>query len=69
MEVWRYYKIRIPEMSLVEVLKCNKCGYVEKRRPQKGDFVFKKVGECPKCGGVIFIESIYKEVKARKSER
>ncbi len=69
MEAWKYYNIKIPEIRLIELIKCSGCGYVETRMPKKGDYVFKKVGKCLKCGGELYIESILREVKNVKAGR
>lgn len=43
----------------VTVLQCEKCDYKEERDFQVGDYVFKKVGECVKCRGPLYISMIY----------
>jgi rRNA maturation protein Nop10 len=40
---------------------CLECGLKKKRSFQVGDFVYKNVGECPKCKGYTVIGMIYFE--------
>lgn len=46
-------------IKTVTVLQCEKCDYKEEREFQVGDYVFKRVGECMKCKGSIYISMIY----------
>lgn len=45
--------------TAVSVVRCTACDYREERSFQKGDYVFKSTGTCPKCGGEEYIASIY----------
>ena len=54
-------RLKIPRYRIVKVVKCKKCGYVEVGVPQKGDYVFKETGTCPRCKGPMYIISIYRE--------
>jgi len=47
---------------------CPSCGLREVRSFQKGDYVFKEVGECPRCGKGRYISSIFREEEARKAK-
>jgi len=47
--------------ELVSVLRCVKCGYEEVRRYDKGDYVGKPVGSCPRDGGQVVVKAIYVE--------
>ncbi|MEM0083470.1 MAG: hypothetical protein QW102_03015 [Candidatus Nezhaarchaeales archaeon] len=46
-------------LRTVTVLQCERCDYKEEREFQVGDYVFKKVGECVKCKGPLYISMIY----------
>jgi len=61
MNLMRLAKLKIPKYRMVKVVKCRKCGYVKVGVPQKGDYVFKEAGTCPRCKGPMYIASIYKE--------
>jgi len=65
MRLTRVMKLKIPRFRLVKVVKCEKCGYVEVSEPGKGDYVFKEVGDCTRCGGRMVITSIYREKLSR----
>ncbi|MDI9619738.1 MAG: hypothetical protein QFX33_02850 [Candidatus Nezhaarchaeota archaeon] len=43
----------------VTVLRCENCDYKEEREFQVGDYVFKRIGECIKCKGGLYISMIY----------
>ncbi|MDG6939001.1 MAG: hypothetical protein JRN39_01165 [Nitrososphaerota archaeon] len=44
---------------------CDACDINNKRAFQKGDYVIKKSGKCPKCGAEMVIMSIYAEALKR----
>ncbi len=41
-------------------VKCMSCGYTEERDFTKGDYVGKIVGKCPKCGGQLVVDAIFR---------
>ncbi|MFX0168875.1 MAG: hypothetical protein ACFE89_05880 [Candidatus Hodarchaeota archaeon] len=51
-----------PQIKLAEVrrlISCESCG-VETEGPfETGDHVFRKVGSCPRCGGLLYVKAIY----------
>ena len=51
-----------PRIKLAEVRRligCERCG-VETEGPfESGDHVFREVGTCPRCGGLLFVKGIY----------
>ncbi len=53
-------RIKVAPKRLVVMVRCMKCGYSEERGYNKGDFIFKNVGECPKCQSpTLYIAGIY----------
>lgn len=48
-----------PTPSFISVVSCLKCDNREEREFREGDFVFKRLDKCPKCGGELFISAIY----------
>jgi len=46
-------------VKTITVLQCEKCDYKEEREFQVGDYVLKRVGECAKCKGPLYISMIY----------
>jgi hypothetical protein len=44
---------------------CPKCGFKNVREFERGDFIFKKVGPCPKCNDPLLVSAIYREVKEK----
>jgi len=51
--------ITLRSVKTITVLQCEKCDYKEEREFQVGDYVLKKVGECAKCRGPLYISMIY----------
>lgn len=52
--------------NVVTVISCMGCGYREEREFKAGDFVFKRLGSCTKCGGELFISAIYAIAQAKE---
>ncbi|MEM2876153.1 MAG: hypothetical protein QXL67_04295 [Candidatus Bathyarchaeia archaeon] len=50
------------------LLVCEKCEFKSIREFKQGDYVFKKVDECPKCKGEMTITAIYRESKEKERE-
>ncbi|HIE14182.1 TPA: hypothetical protein EYP70_02805 [Candidatus Bathyarchaeota archaeon] len=51
--------------NVVTVMECTSCNYRSIRKFQRGDYIFKDVGFCPKCSGRILISSIYREIREK----
>ncbi len=55
------------EMTKVSTtIECLNCSYKMVRKFERGDYVFKRIGECPKCRGEMIISSIYREEERGK---
>ena len=48
---------------------CQKCGFKNIRDFERGDFIFKKTEDCPKCKEKMSIASVFREVKEKKKKR
>ncbi|MEM2464452.1 MAG: hypothetical protein QXL85_02395 [Candidatus Bathyarchaeia archaeon] len=48
---------------ITTMVRCTSCDYVTAREFEKGDYVLKETGTCPKCGGNLIIYSIFREVR------
>ncbi|MFX1475269.1 MAG: hypothetical protein ACFFCO_07330, partial [Promethearchaeota archaeon] len=52
----------IPRIDATEVRRlvaCDACK-VESEGPfEKGDYVFREVGKCPRCGGLLYVKALY----------
>lgn len=61
---------RIEASAVLRLIVCQSCG-VESEGPfQKGDYVFKTVGKCPRCKGTLYIKALYTpEQKSSARER
>ncbi|MGC8974631.1 MAG: hypothetical protein ACP5KB_00350 [Thermoprotei archaeon] len=46
---------------IITIKKCLNCGYVLSKPYEKGDYVGKKEGRCPKCNGEMMTTAIYLE--------
>jgi len=51
--------ITLRGVRTITVLQCERCDYKEEREFQVGDYVLKRVGECAKCKGPLYISMIY----------
>jgi rRNA maturation endonuclease Nob1 len=49
------------------LLKCVECDYTMEREFKEGDYVGKKEGACPKCGGEMIITAIYVKEESRST--
>jgi len=49
----------VKTLRTITVLQCENCDYREEREFQVGDYIFKKIGECAKCKGPLYIAMIY----------
>lgn len=47
----------------ITTIRCMNCDYVTAREFEKGDYILKDMGACPKCGGNLLVYSIFREVK------
>lgn len=53
---------KIPKIEASAVLRlivCQSCGIESEGPFQTGDYVFRTVGKCPRCGGTLFIKALY----------
>lgn len=61
---------RVSQLSLevppvLTTIKCQNCDYKNQREFERGDFIFKEAGPCPKCSNKLLISAIYREVKEK----
>jgi len=42
-------------------ISCASCGFKEVREFEEGDYIFKEIGKCPRCGGIRVITRICRE--------
>jgi hypothetical protein len=48
---------------------CTKCDFKSSRDFERGDYVLKEVGQCPKCNSPMTISSIYREATEEEKEK
>jgi predicted Zn-ribbon and HTH transcriptional regulator len=46
---------------IYSIEECEKCGLKNKRLFMQGDYVIKKMGQCPRCSSQLIISAIYAE--------
>jgi hypothetical protein len=61
---------RVLQLSLelppvMTTITCQKCDFKNQREFERGDYVFKDAGPCPKCNNKLLISAIYREVKEK----
>jgi hypothetical protein len=47
------------DLKTITSIACYGCEYTEQREFERGDYVGKTLGECPKCKGQRYVKSIY----------
>jgi predicted nucleic-acid-binding Zn-ribbon protein len=47
------------DLKTITSIACYGCEYTEQREFERGDYVGKALGECPKCNGQRYVKSIY----------
>jgi hypothetical protein len=58
---------RVMQMSIeippvMTIITCQKCDFKNQRQFERGDYIFKDAGPCPKCNNKLLISAIYREV-------
>jgi len=53
-------------LNVLTVEQCDKCGFKNVKKFERGDYVFKTAEKCPKCGTLTTITSIYYEGLVKK---
>lgn len=61
---------RVSQLSLeippvLTTITCKNCDFKNQREFERGDFIFKETGPCPKCSNKLLISAIYREVKEK----
>lgn len=55
---------------ILTTISCTKCDVKNTREFQRGDFVFKETGPCPKCNEKMIVSAIYREqTEKEKAEK
>ena len=59
--------LKIAAPPITTTIECKKCGIKTTREFQRGDYVFKQIGDpCPKCGEkTLSISAVFREVKEK----
>ncbi|MBS7635144.1 hypothetical protein KEJ34_06625 [Candidatus Bathyarchaeota archaeon] len=52
-------------LKVSTIIQCLKCDYRNVREFEKGDYILRDAGSCPKCGGTLIIHSIFRESKEK----
>jgi hypothetical protein len=65
----RILSLRIETPPITTTVECKKCGFKSIREFQRGDYVFKEIGQCQKCNEKMLITAIYREVKEKGKEK
>jgi cytochrome c oxidase subunit IV len=65
-KVARIASLEAPQ--IMTTITCLKCNVKNVREFQRGDFVFKEVGQCPQCNEKMIISAIYREIKEKEKE-
>ena len=60
--------VMFEDQRLNTLLQCEKCNFKSVREFRRGDYIFKKSDECPKCKEKMIITAIYREAKEEEKE-
>lgn len=61
----RVMQLSIEIPPVITTITCQKCGFKNQREFERGDFIFKQAGPCPKCNETLLVSAIYREVKEK----
>jgi len=61
-------RLALKIQPVVTTISCQKCGFKNVREFERGDFVFKELGPCPKCNDKLLVSAIYREIKEKPKE-
>lgn len=56
-------------LRVITVIKCASCDYSSAREFERGDYILREVGSCPKCSGTLLIHSIFRESPESRKEK
>jgi len=57
----KLFRVKIPKYKYVKVVQCESCGHSENGVMEKGDYLYREAGTCPKCGGRMLVVALYRE--------
>jgi hypothetical protein len=61
----RVMRVSLEIPAVMTTITCQKCDFKNVREFERGDYVFKQAGPCPKCNNTLLISAIYREVKEK----
>lgn len=61
----RVMRLSLEIPPVMTTITCQKCGFKNVREFERGDYVFKQAGPCPKCNNTLLISAIYREIKEK----
>jgi hypothetical protein len=64
----RVMRVSLETLPVMTTITCQKCDFKSVRGFERGDYVFKQAGPCPKCNTTLLISAIYREVKEKSKK-
>jgi hypothetical protein len=64
----RVMRMALKIQPVMTTVSCQKCDFKSVREFERGDFIFKETGPCPKCNDKLMISAIYREIKEKPKE-
>jgi len=58
----RVMRLSFEILPVMTTITCQKCGFKNVREFERGDYIFKEAGPCPKCDEKLLVSAIYREV-------
>lgn len=65
----RALRLNLQPQRISTTMLCQKCGFKNIQDFQRGDYIFKEAGACPKCNEKMVIASIYREVQEKEEKK
>ncbi len=66
LQMRRRPSLSFEDLKVLTMIRCTKCNYMSVRDFEKGDYILKEAGICPKCDGTLLIHSIFRKTKEEK---
>ena len=64
----RVMQVQLELPPVMTTITCQKCDFKNQRVFERGDYVFKEAGPCPKCSSNLLVSAIYREIKEKSKK-
>jgi len=64
----RVMQVQLELPPVMTTITCQKCDFKNQRVFERGDYIFKEAGPCPKCNSNLLVSAIYREIKEKSKK-